>query len=158
MTFPSLIGKIEGATLFNRQLDAVGHVFEDNQPTLEEVAERGFYPIMQEIFDTEGRGRWRREEMSPAYRRRKRAIHGDKPILQATGSLMRSMTRKRATGNIHIGVGPNTLLLGSDLPQAHPLDKRFGIIDLTPADIELLTEVAEESMRDRIEDEGLKTK
>ena len=153
-----LTGKMEGEAQFDRALGGLIEDFEDNQPTLEEIAERGFYPIMQEIFDTEGRGRWMGERMSSDYLRRKRAIYGDKPILQAAGSLMRSLTRKRAAGNVHVGVGPHALLVGSDLPQARPQDRRFGIIELTSGDVEHLADVAEESMKDRAEERGFKAR
>jgi hypothetical protein len=153
-----LTGKMENVQLFDRAVAGLAHDFEDMRPTLEEVIEQGFYPIMQEVFDTEGRGRWGREEMNADYVRRKRRRHGDKPILQATGGLMRSMTRKNARGNVQFTVGDNTIVAGSDLRHARPQDRRFSIVEFTDGDTDRMADIAEESMKERAERRGFKAR
>jgi hypothetical protein len=144
-----LTGRMEGVEAFSRAIAGLASDFEDQQPTLEDVAERAFYPIMQEIFESEGRGRWRQVPLTPEYARRKRARYGDKPILQASGGLMRALTRKGARGNVHVGVGRDSLLLGADLAHAKPQDDRRGIMDFDNKDVERMSEAAEESMKER---------
>jgi hypothetical protein len=151
-----LVGKMQGVEVFNRHLAELDQTFDDARPTLDEVAERAFYPIMQEVFDSEGRGRWRQRGLDPEYARRKRARYGDRPILQASGALMKSLTRRHAPGNVHVTVGNDVLLVGSMLRYARRKDDEFEIFDITNRDVDRMTEVAEESLKERAGRAGFK--
>lgn len=122
---------------------------------LEEVIERDFYPIMQETFDTEGRGRWRGP--SPAYTRRKRQLYGDKPIMQATGNLMRSLTQRGAPGNLQRRVGSDAVEVSSTLPHAGPAT-RARPIELRREDAERLGDGMLDVMKRRAEAHGFEVK
>lgn len=69
-----------------------------------------FYAQEKSLFD---RAPWK--PLSPAYAERKRRKFGDKPILQATSTLFRSLTQQGAEGNVH-RVDDNSLEIGSAVP------------------------------------------
>jgi len=97
-----------------RAFDGLAEDFDETIPALEEAADLGYYPAMQELFETEGYGRWKGR--SPAYERSLRRRYGeffDLPVGQVTGGLKRSFTLKGAPSNVHVAVGENALLLGS---------------------------------------------
>src|SRR5690348_12235862 len=106
----------EGLDRLRDSLEGLRRDIEEPQPILEAVAERAFYPIVQEIFDSEGRGTW--PENTPAYEVHKRAVYGDKPVMQRTGALVTSLSKGGAAMNIQTAQGRDTLLLGSAIPYA----------------------------------------
>lgn len=90
-------------------------------------------PEIKEQLDTEGRGRY--APLSPAYAARKRRLYGDRPILQATGIMYRSLTEPGAPHQIK-RVGPSEAFFGTDLERARFHQRGRGrrrrkIIDLT---------------------------
>lgn len=141
---PSLSGtSVEGKTEFNRAISGLAELIEDFQPILEQVAERGFYPAMQEIFDTENFGRW--PKLTPAYARAKRRRWGDKPIMQASGMLMRSLTKKGAEMNFQIGIGKNQLNIGTNA-QSRFAAKRRPVFQFTDKQFGQMATVASEEV------------
>lgn len=140
---------------FNRTFEGLEGDFDDALPILETVAERAFYPIMAEIFDTEGRGRWR--DLQPGYARRKRERWGDKPIGQASGALIRSLTKKGAAFNVHMSLGRNALFVGSSLAHARHFHKDRPI-ELTEKDVDRMTEAAADEAKKMAERRGFKTR
>jgi hypothetical protein len=154
MSFPQFQIKIEGVARFTRAVDGLQSDFEDHQETLEFVAERGFYPSMQEFFDTEGYGHLK--PLTARYAARKRARYGDQPILQASGAYMRSLTRKGAAGNVHLSVGRDTLIIGSNLRYSRYVNDARPL-ELTDENVKRMGDLAEESMRERIEKRGVET-
>jgi len=155
MSLPQAILVPQNTALVLPVLEGVADDFEDGREVLEFVAERGMYPILQEAFATEGYSLWRR--LTPGYAARKRVKYGDRLIGQASGAYMRSLTKKGATGNIHLGIGHDTLLIGSSLTQARYFNKDRPI-EFKEASIERMSELAEESMRERIEKRGIETR
>ncbi|HEX7313302.1 MAG TPA: hypothetical protein VF297_05250 [Pyrinomonadaceae bacterium] len=79
--------------------------------TIDEVV----IPEFKEQFDTEGRGKW--APLRPDYARRKRRIYSDKPILQATGEMMRAFTVPGAPHQIR-EIGPTEAVFRVDLERA----------------------------------------
>jgi phage gpG-like protein len=76
--------------------------------------------------------------LTPAYEKRKRAKYGDKPILQATGRLLGSLTEQGAEGNVH-RVDDQSAEFGSAVPYgvfhhesrpplAEPDEDRYGTL------------------------------
>jgi len=87
----------------------------DFSDVFNEVINEVIVPEVREQFRTEGRGRWAR--LTPEYERRKRRLYGDRPILQATGALFRSLTVPGAAGQIR-EVEPTEAFYGTSLPHA----------------------------------------
>jgi hypothetical protein len=142
---------VEGVERLDRAAAGVQRDLREPAPMIEEVVDAQFYPIMQEAFDTEGHGRWRRA--SPGYARLKRRLYGDKPIMQATGGLMRSLTQKGAPGNLQRRVGPDAVEISSTLPHAgHATRERP--IELRAEDVERLGDGMREEMKHRGEGHG----
>jgi hypothetical protein len=135
-----IVGKIGGAEQFGRELDNMVKEIEDAQPTLEAVTNKALYPIMRERFDTEGRGGWR--ELTPGYAEAKKRQYGNKPILQRTGALYNSLTDKGAPHNVHIGVGRDSLIVGSDLPYARHAHDDRPIYEFEEDDLDRMAEAA----------------
>lgn len=94
-----------------RRVEALADLSGVFDETIDEVV----IPHFREQFDTEGGGRW--APLTPAYARRKRRLYGDRPILQATGAMMRSFTAPGAPHQIR-RVGPSEAFFGSDLERA----------------------------------------
>lgn len=87
----------------------------DLSDTFNEAIDVVVIPHFREQFESEGGGQW--APLSPAYARRKRRLYGDRPILQATGAMMRSFTVPGAPHQIR-QVGPSDAFFGSDLERA----------------------------------------
>lgn len=87
----------------------------DQRPALNAVIDFELVPDIAEQFDTEGRGRW--PELSPSSLARKRRVYGDRPILQASGAEVESLTQGRAAHQIR-NVRPDGAEFGSDLKYA----------------------------------------
>lgn len=144
---PSLSGvTVEGATEFNRAINGLADYIDDFTPTLELVVERGFYPIMAEIFETENRGRW--EDLSPGYADWKQRNYGDKPIMQLTGSLMESLTSKDALYSVHHAQGKNAFVVGTRAPSRHAAIRR-PVFQFSDADFGTFAEIASQDIEER---------
>lgn len=139
--------EIQGLDRFVSALGSLGSEVENPQPILEAVAERAFYPTVQEIFDTQGRGQW--EDLTPGYKEAKRRRFGDKPIMQATTALVSSLTKKGARMNIHTAQGRDSLLLGSALHYAGPASKKRPVFIFNQNDIEKMGHEAKEELKDK---------
>lgn len=125
----------------------IGRLAEEPLPILEAVAERAFYPIVQEIFDSQGRGQW--PELTPAYAEAKREKFGDKPIMQATTALVTSLTKKNATMNIHTAQGRDSLLLGSTVHYARSASKKRPVLIFEQQDFSRMGHEAKEEFKER---------
>lgn len=139
--------EVRGFEQLRSAFGQLGRLVEEPQPILEVVAERAFYPIVQEIFDSEGRGQW--AELTPAYAAAKREKYGDKPIMQATTALITSLTKKNATMNIHTVQGRDSLLLGSSLHYARSASKKRPVFDFNQQDFNRMGSAATEEFKDR---------
>jgi hypothetical protein len=73
--------------------------------------------IVRQNFDGQGTfaGGW--PSLSPGYAQRKQKLYGDKPILQASGALVDSLTRRDAPGAV-FRVSRDEVNYGSALPHA----------------------------------------
>ena len=129
---------------------------EEPQPILETVAERAFYPIVQEIFNSEGRGQW--PELTPAYREEKRDRFGDKPIMQATTALVTSLTKKNATMNIHTAQGRDSLLLGSSVHYSRFASKKRPVFMFDKEDYQRMGDVAKDKLKEESQALGFEVK
>jgi hypothetical protein len=87
----------------------------DLSDVFNEAIDEVVIPHFGEQFATEGHGEW--AQVMPATARRKRRIYGDRPILQATGAMMRSFTVPGAPHQIR-RVGPTDAFFGSDMERA----------------------------------------
>lgn len=134
----------------------ISRLVEEPQQILEAVAERAFYPIVQEIFDSEGRGQW--PDLTPAYRERKRVRFVDKPIMQATTALVTSLTKKNATMNIHTATGRDTLLLGSSIQYSRFASKRRPVFMFNQRDFNRMGEAATQKMKEQARGLGFQVK
>jgi hypothetical protein len=138
--------EVQGFEQIHKAFAHLRRLVEEPQPILEVVAERAFYPIVQEIFDSEGRGRW--PENTPAYEEAKREKFGDKPIMQATTALVTSLTKKNATMNIHTTQGRNELLLGSRIHYSRFASKKRPVFMFNQQDFNRMGEVAKEELKE----------
>lgn len=139
-----------------RALDGQAADLENMIPALEEAADRAYYPVMAEMFETEGFGRWRRR--SEAYERRLRRRYGqffDLPIGQVTGGLKRSFAHKGAPSNVHITVGNDALLLGSRRPYARAFSE-LRPIELQDRHVEQIGDALAEASKKRAEARGFR--
>jgi len=134
----------------------LGRLAEEPQPVLEAVAERAFYPIVQEIFNSEGRGQW--PELTPAYREEKREKFGDKPIMQATTALVTSLTKKNATMNIHTAQGRDSLLLGSSVHYSRFASKKRPVFMFDKEDYQRMGDVAKDKLKEESQALGFEVK
>lgn len=84
---------VAGEDQFFRRFERLDAQFEDLWPIWPDVRDE-FWAIEKEQFDSEGgagrQGKW--QALSPNYAARKIEQYGDKPILQATGELLESLT------------------------------------------------------------------
>jgi phage gpG-like protein len=94
-----------------RRIEGLADMTEVFNEAIDEVV----IPELKEQFETEGRGTW--APLRPAYAQRKRRLYGDRPILQATGGLARSLTVPGAPHQIR-EVGPGEAFFGTDLERA----------------------------------------
>lgn len=89
-----------------------------NLETVWKIVEPGFRQIMREQFDSEGAagrsGKWK--PLSPGYAKQKRLQYGDKPILQATNRLERSLTGR--TGDSLVIINRQSVSFGTSVPYA----------------------------------------
>jgi phage gpG-like protein len=106
---------VVGAARLDAALAGMGRRCSDLSPLFELVIDQELIPEESEQFESEGRGRWK--PLSPAYARRKARIYGDKPILQAEGSLVESLTRRGAPGQVR-DVRETEAYFGTTLPYA----------------------------------------
>lgn len=139
--------EVRGLEQLKNVFSQLGRLAEEPQPILEAVAERAFYPIVQEIFDSEGRGEW--PENTPAYAAAKRRKFGDRPLMQATTALVSSLTKKNATMNIHTAQGRDSLLLGSAVHYARSASKKRPVFDFNQQDFDRIGHVATEEIKER---------
>jgi phage gpG-like protein len=146
--------EVKGLDQIQSAFTRLGQQVEGPQPILEAVAERAFYPIVQEIFDSEGRGRW--PENTPAYEEAKRRRFGDKPIMQATTALVSSLTKKGATMNIHAAHGRDSLLLGSQVHYSKLASKKRPVFNFRQVDFDRMGHVAVEQIVNQAERLGFK--
>jgi phage gpG-like protein len=137
-----LVGAIEG---LRRDI-------EEPQSILEAVAERAFYPIVQEIFDSEGRGNW--EDLTTSYEASKRARYGDKLIMQRTGALVTSLSKGGAAMNIQTAQGRDMLLVGSSIPYSAAASKKRPIFIFNQGDYAQMGDVAVDELGSRAKDKG----
>lgn len=144
--------QVEGADHLIGALQGLRKDIEEPQPILEAVAERALYPIVQEIFDSEGRGTW--PENTPRYEASKRAQYGDKPIMQRTGATVTSLSKKGATMNIHTAQGRDTLIVGSAVPYSGLASKKRPIFIFNQGDYARMANVATEELANRAKDRG----
>jgi len=148
--------EVQGLDRLVTAIDSLRREIEEPLPILDAVAERAFYPIVQEIFDTEGRGQW--PELTPAYAEHKREKFGDKPLMQATTALVTSLTKKGATMNIHTAQGRDSLLLGSALTYARPASKRRPVFDFNQDDFGRMEVAARDKVKEDAEHLGFDAK
>ena len=138
-----------------RALDGQAADMGNTVPALEEAAERAYYPVMAEMFETEGFGRWRRR--SPSYERRLRRRYGDffdLPIGQVTGGLKRSF-QKGAPSNFHVTVGNDSLLVGSRRAYARHFSNERPI-ELREQDVERIEDELAGAMKRRSQERGFR--
>lgn len=121
-------------------------------PILEAVAERAFYPIVQEIFESEGRGSW--EDLTTQYEARKRARYGDKPIMQRSGALVNSLSKSGATLNIQTAEGRDALMVGSAVPYSGLASKKRPIFIFNQSDRARMASVASDELASRARNRG----
>ncbi len=156
MTTLRFFYEVQGLEQVRSTFTQLGRQIEEPQPILEAVAERAFYPIVQEIFDSEGRGRW--PENTPAYEEYKREKFGDKPIMQATTALVTSLTKKNATMNIHTAQGRDSLLLGSSVHYSRFASKKRPVFMFNQQDFNRMGEAATEKIKEQSRELGLQVK
>jgi phage gpG-like protein len=144
--------QVDGTTRLMASAEGLRRDIEEPQQILEAVAERAFYPIVQEIFDSEGRGRW--DDLTTGYAARKREQYGDKPIMQRTGALITSLSRGGATMNIQTAQGRDTLLVGSAVPYSAKASKKRPIFMFNQADYERMGSVAVDEISTRAKGRG----
>jgi hypothetical protein len=135
-----------------RALRRLVPVIEDSQPMLEEAVERGYYPIMQETFDTEGRGGW--QEPTAAYVKRKTERHGYKPIGQATGAMMRELTGKSGTLRIRASASRDEITIEPTVEHAKHFNRKRPLHNFTGRDKQRIGEVARENLKKRVKGTG----
>jgi len=148
--------EIRGFEQVKSAFDHLAQLAQEPQPILEAVAERAFYPIVQEIFDSEGRGQW--PENTPAYEAAKQKKFGDKPIMQATTALITSLTKKNATMNIHTAQGRDSLLLGSSIHYARSASKKRPVFMFNQQDIDRMGNAATEELKKQSSELGFDVK
>lgn len=139
--------EVRGFEQIKNAFGQFGRLAEEPQPILEAVAERAFYPIVQEIFDSQGRGDW--PELTPTYAEAKRQKFGDKPIMQATTALVTSLTKKNATMNIHTAQGRDSLLLGSQVHYARSASKKRPVFKFGQRDFDRMGNEATKEFKER---------
>jgi phage gpG-like protein len=89
-------GEVLGERQFDRALTRLQRGVTDLKPLFELLGE-DFRETERQQFDHEGYG-W--APLSPGYAIRKRALWGDKPILQASGAMRSAMTERMTPGNV----------------------------------------------------------
>lgn len=136
-----------------RDLTLLASTVDGADDFLEFVAVRAFYPIVQDIFDTENRGAWL-GYTSLRYAREKTRDWGDSPIMQASGNLMLSLTQRGSSFNIHEHSGPGELVMGSSLPYAAPATDVRPVNEFDSGDYEELALAASEYLVNRAHELG----
>lgn len=107
---------VSGMNQVTRNLGSIAKGFKNFKPVFEKIAD-DFRKTQSAVFRAqgsfEGRSGW--VALSPAYKLQKAKLYGGKPILQATGKLKTSFTRK---GGNHISqISNDRLILGSRDPK-----------------------------------------
>lgn len=114
---PQFVVEIKGANELARKFDAVTDGIKDlNKLGVWDDVQTAFYEIERDQFASEGnaaRAKWK--ALSPAYAAQKLKRFGQKPILQATGKLYRSLTQANAEGSV-VNKMPQELVIGSSIP------------------------------------------
>lgn len=148
--------EVKGFEQLRAGFTQLGRQLEEPQPILEAVAERAFYPIVQEIFASEGRGQW--DDLSEGYKERKQIEFGDKPIMQATGALVESLEKKGAKMNIHTAQGRDSLLLGSAIIYSRAASKKRPVFMFNQQDFNRMGEAAAEKIKEEGRQSGFQVK
>ena len=144
--------QVEGLDRLRGAVEGLRKDIEEPQAILEAVAERAFYPIVQEIFGSEGRGTW--EDLTPRYEARKRAKYGDKPIMQRTGALITSLSKGGAKMNIQVPQGRDALLVGSAIPYSSLASKKRPIFMFNQGDHAQMGDVVVDELATSAKDKG----
>lgn len=124
------------ADLISKQLGRMAARVANPIPAFQQIAAR-FALIMKEQFDSEGGRAHKWAPLSPGYAAQKELRYPGKPILQASGALMRSLTHEPFGVE---GATATEMVLGTDIPYAifHqlgiPLVPRRPVVDLTVVD------------------------
>ena len=103
---------IGGVTQLRRRLHGLALSLSDFTEPLRQVGAQVIYPEIVHQFRRQGQPRW--QSLQERYAARKRRKYGDKPILQATGALMASLTDPQAAGAIY-ELDPLKLTIGTSL-------------------------------------------
>ena len=106
----------DGLVLVNRQLERFAVGMASLEVPFEAMAQL-FAGDMKDQFDSEGAsasGGWK--ELSPAYAEQKLIKFPGKPILQATGKLVESLTSTPLGVQV---IGPQEMKIGTDVPYAN---------------------------------------
>jgi len=125
-----------GADLISKQLGRMAGRIANPIPAFQQIAAR-FALIMKEQFDTEGGRAHQWAALSPGYAAQKELRYPGKPILQASGALMKSLTHEPFGVE---GATATEMVLGTDIPYAifHQLGTKGmparPVVDLTVID------------------------
>jgi phage gpG-like protein len=111
-----------------------------------------FYEIEKQTFSSQGRStRW--AALSPGYAKYKAAKFPGKPILQATGALVTSLTSKTA-GSIY-RADQHSLELGTTEKTWHQATRPF--VDLNDNDFDAFGKILAEGLQQVVVDAGFQT-
>lgn len=111
-----LFVRVNGIQDLVNNLESIAKGFKDFKPVFEKIAD-DFRKTQSAVFRSEGsyEGRSKWVALSPEYRLQKAKLYGGKPILQATGALKTSFTKK---GGNHISqISNDRMILGSRDPK-----------------------------------------
>lgn len=107
---------VSGMNQVTHNLGSIARGFSNFRPIFEKIGD-DFRRTQENVFRSEGafEGRSGWVALSPQYRFQKAKLYGGKPILQATGALKTSFTRK---GGNHISqISNDRIILGSSDPK-----------------------------------------
>ena len=107
---------VSGMSQVTRNLGSIAKGFKNFRPIFEKIGD-DFRKTQSAVFRSEGgfEGRSGWVPLSPQYRLQKAKLYGGKPILQATGALRNSFTRKG--GNHICQISNDRIILGSRDPK-----------------------------------------
>ncbi len=149
--------EVVGESRLLAALSGLENQVRDQRRGLNAAIDEALIPDLAVQFDTEGRGRW--PALSQSYLERKRKVYGDKPILQASGALQKSLTQAGATQQVR-DVRADGAEYGTDLQYAsiHQTGgrgiKQREIFDITPQLVDRIQDVLREENADGCEGLG----
>lgn len=131
--------EIRGTAQVVDAMEATGRRATDMRPAFRDVAEI-LRQSTRRRFATGGGGSW--PALSAATIRR----HGSHPVLRLTGGLHRSLTQPGAAGAL-LTLRPAQMEFGTRLPGANLVNKRRGLLGVTPADRRRITDALSDYLR-----------